>query len=178
MFCLPGRLHAGQTQLCSHALRLVIQIGRLQSENCLDTADLQGLCALCLSSGVWGVGVAGCTLLPVKTGIWKVLFHPFHPATCHRLIHKVPCRPFSSPSRSCALKHGQNRQTQACISRAAWKFTWRDLRCCLLTHNQLGFFWVGCQGGLAGRLSVTFLLHHSNKKIEAYLPYQLCKCVQ
>lgn len=93
------------------------------------------VCSLSVLGGVGGVGVAGCTLLPVKIGIWKVLFHPFHPATCHRLIHKVPRRPFSSPSRSRALKHGQNRQTQACISRAAWKFTWRDLRCCLLTHN-------------------------------------------
>lgn len=44
---------------------------------------------------------------PVKRGIWRVLFHLFRPATCHQLIHKVPCRPFCSPSRSCTHKHRQ-----------------------------------------------------------------------
>lgn len=54
----------------------------------------------------WTVGFVYCVSwgqldAPVKRGIWRVLFHL---ATCHHLIHNVPCRPFYYPSRSCAHK--------------------------------------------------------------------------
>lgn len=52
-----------------------------------------GVCVFAVSSGQLHA--------PVRTGIWRVLFHL---ATCHRLIHNVPCRPYCSPSRSCTHK--------------------------------------------------------------------------
>lgn len=64
------------------------------------------VCVLCMSTGQLHA--------PVKTGIWRVLFHLFH-----QLIHKVPCRPVCSPSRSCTHKH---KQTQACICTTTDKF--------------------------------------------------------
>ena len=53
------------------------------------TQLVRGACVLCVSSGQLHA--------PVKTGIWRVLFHL---ATCHQLKHNVPRRPFCSPSRS------------------------------------------------------------------------------
>lgn len=55
-----------------------------------------GVCVLSVSSGQLQA--------PVKTGIWRMLFHL---ATCHQLIHSVPCRPFCSPSRSCTHTNKQ-----------------------------------------------------------------------
>lgn len=78
------------------------------------------VCVLCMSTGQLHA--------PVKTGIWRVLFHLFHLATCHQLIHKVPRRPVCSPSRSCTHKH---RQTQACICTTTDKFACHESECIL-----------------------------------------------
>lgn len=83
----------------------------------------------------WSAGLvysvsSGLLDAPVKSGIWRVLFHL---ATCYQLIHNVPCRPFCSPSRSCTHKQANTRlHMQSHTHKHAHKFTLYEKWKCML----------------------------------------------
>lgn len=52
---------------------------------------------------------------PAKTGIWRMLAHLRALATCHRLIHNVPRRPFYSTTLHAPTDTQRNGHTRACV---------------------------------------------------------------
>lgn len=132
---------AGFTQAkCNYAGALLARLFRLdalQSENGLDTADLQGGCTLRVLWGCdrGGKGAGWPLHAAVKTGIWKALASASH-------VSQVDTQQ-AAPNPLHASAHtntaGENRQTRkAHANTAAQKLTRHCLRCWPLTRSLRG----------------------------------------